>query len=100
MKHRISVAEKLTDFDNLHERAGEILVDVLPVYFNGTSASDWTFEEMIDHIEKTYNGGTSGQHISGHMHGNSSHSINHDNTISLITNALLQVNNYVCFIYI
>ncbi|XP_045177159.2 uncharacterized protein LOC123537489 isoform X2 [Mercenaria mercenaria] len=81
------MSEKLSDFDKLHERASDILVDVLPDYFNHTNHSGWSFEEMIDHIEKSFLGGTSSRHISPRdVRENSSD----DNTVSLITNALLQ----------
>lgn len=82
--------EKLEEYKGTQERAGNLLIDVLPDYFNGTTYSDWTFKEMLDHIDEMYHGGTSGLHVSGHMHGNSSQAAHKDHTISLITNALLQ----------
>ena len=84
------VSEKLSDFDTLHERSTELLVDVLPDYFNHTDHSAWSFEEVIDHIEKTFLGESS-NHLSQHTQGHSNHTSHEDNTISLITNALLQV---------
>lgn len=88
------MSEKLDNFDKLHVRSSALLLDVLPDYFNGTNHEGWNFEQIIDHIEKVYqkHKGTS-SHITG-GHTNDSHHIfgddDHETTITLFTNALLQ----------
>jgi len=43
----------LNDYDDLHERATDLLIDVLPGYFsNTTDYTDWSFESVIDLIQE------------------------------------------------
>lgn len=51
----MTFSDKLSDYDDLHEKATDLLIKVLPNYFpNTTDYSDWSFESIIAHIQEEY----------------------------------------------
>ncbi|KAL4224864.1 Voltage-gated hydrogen channel 1 [Mactra antiquata] len=78
------MSDKLDAFDKLHYKTIDLLVEVLPGYYNNTDYKSWSFEEFINHLETIHNGG---QLIGSHGHTLTS---NNSGGISLLQSVIMQ----------